>query len=196
MDRRSFLIGSSSLLTTAYLTKADWFLKNKKSVVPFPTNTKNSTKLFLVDRGMEYEWRLDDPDFGFENLTYRQVLERYRGCYLPVEEPMSLSDYRDIYHEYGIMPKMLDQEADPMFYVDDWARSDANSAKAFHYLSGLDLFGDEYATGLRAGDLTFLENPNPASDYLGVISNDPISASLLQARLIELGQDTVVQIAG
>lgn len=58
MDRRSFLIGSSSLLTTAYLTKADWFLKNKKSVVPFPTNTKNSTKLFLVDRGMEYEWRL------------------------------------------------------------------------------------------------------------------------------------------
>ena len=91
---------------------------------------------------------------------------------------------------------MLDQEADPMFYVDDWARSDANSAKAYHYLSGLDLFGDEYATGLRAGDLTFLENPNPASDYLGVISKDPISASLLQARLIEIGQDTVVQIAG
>ena len=79
MDRRSFLVGSSSLPTTAYLTKADWFLKNKKSVVLLPTNTKNSTKLFLVDRGMEYEWRLDDPDFGFENLTYRQVLERYRG---------------------------------------------------------------------------------------------------------------------
>ena len=197
MDRRSFLIGSSSLLTTAYLAKADWFLTNKKSVVPLSTSTRNSTKLFLVDGNMEYyEWRLDDPDFGFEDLTYRQALERYRGCYLPAEEPMSLSDYRGIYHEYGIMPKMLDQEADPMFYVDDWARSDANRAKAYHYLSGLDLFGDEYAKGLRAGDLSFLENPNPASDYLGVISKNPISASLLQARLIGLGQDTVVQIAG
>lgn len=91
--------------------------------------------------GVEYEWRLDSPDFGFEDLTYRQVLERYRGCYLPVEEPISLSNYRDIYHEYGIMPKMLDQEADPMFYVDDWARSDANSAKAYHYLYGLDYLG-------------------------------------------------------
>ena len=56
-----------------------------------------------------------------------------------------LSDYRDIYHEYGIIPKMLDQEADPMFCIDDWACSDANSAKAYHYLSSLDLFGDEYA---------------------------------------------------
>ena len=197
MNRRSFLIGSSSLLTTAYLAKADWYLTNKKSVVPLSTSTRNSTKLFLVDGNMEYyEWRLDDPDFGFEDLTYRQALERYRGCYLPEDEPISLSEYRDIYHEYGIMPKMLDQEADPMFYLEDWAHSDANSAKAYHYLYGLDLFAGEDEKGLRAGDLTFLENPHPASDYLGVISKDPISASLLQARLIELGQDTVVQIAG
>ena len=121
MNRRSFLIGSSSLLTTAYLAKADWFLTNKKSVVPLFTSTWNSTKLFLVDGNMEYyEWRLGDLDFGFEDLTYRQALERYRGCYLPEDEPISLSEYRDIYHEYGIMPKMLDQEADPMFYKEDW----------------------------------------------------------------------------
>ncbi len=144
MDRRSFLIGSGSFLTTAYLAKAEWFLTNKKSVVPFFASTRNRTKFFLVDRGMEYEWREDSPDFGFEDLTYRQVLQRYRGCYLPVDEPVSLSEYRDIYHEYGIMLKMLDQEADPMFYGDDWARSDANSAKAYQYLYVLDLFGGEH----------------------------------------------------
>ncbi len=163
--------------------------------MPFPTNTKNSTKLFLVDRGMEYEWRLDDPDFGFENLTYRQVLERYRGCYLPVEEPKSLSDYRDIYHEYGIMPKMLDQEADPMFYVDDWACSDANSAKAYHIFLVWIYLGDEYAKGLRAGDLLLWKTLTRQVITLALSQKTPISASLLQARLIELGQDTVVQIA-
>jgi len=31
-------------------------------------------------------------------------------------------------------------------------------------------------------------------DYLGVLSEDPIAASLLQARLIELGHSTSVEI--
>ena len=34
MDRRSFLIGAGSILTTAYLDKANWYLRNKNSAVP------------------------------------------------------------------------------------------------------------------------------------------------------------------
>ena len=33
-------------------------------------------------------------------------------------------------------------------------------------------------------------------DYLGVLSDDPITASLLQALLIELGNNTLVEIVG
>ena len=34
MDRRSFLVGTGLILTTAFLDKADWFLRNKNTVVP------------------------------------------------------------------------------------------------------------------------------------------------------------------
>ena len=59
MDRRSFLIGSSSLLTTAYLTKADWFLKNKKSVViandPLIHLFENWIHHFLLNRSINLQ---------------------------------------------------------------------------------------------------------------------------------------------
>ena len=69
MDRRSFLIGAGSILTSAYVAKANWFLTNKNSVVPLLKPNKDTTKLFFVDQGSEYELRLGSPDFGFEDLT-------------------------------------------------------------------------------------------------------------------------------
>ena len=54
MDRRSFLIGSGAILTSAYVAKANWFLNNKKSVVPLLKSNKDTTKLFFVDQGSEY----------------------------------------------------------------------------------------------------------------------------------------------
>ena len=89
---------------------------------------------------------------------------------------------------------MLDQEADPMDYIDEWGRKDANKAKAFWYLNDLDLFGSEEAEGLRMGDLQFIDGCHPGNDYLGVTSHDPLSASLLQARLLELGHNMSVEI--
>ena len=73
MDRRSFLIGAGSILTSAYVAKANWFLTNKNSAVPLLKSNKNTTKLFFVNQGVEYELRFGSPDFGIEHLTYRQV---------------------------------------------------------------------------------------------------------------------------
>ena len=89
MDRRSFLVGSGSLLTAAFVDKANWFLRNKNTVVPLVKPTSHTTKLYFVQQGLEYELRLDSPDFGVEDLTYRQVLDRYRGVCLPKDEPVS-----------------------------------------------------------------------------------------------------------
>ena len=50
MDRRSFLIGAGSILTFAYVAKANWFLINKNSVVPLLKPNKDTTKLFLSIR--------------------------------------------------------------------------------------------------------------------------------------------------
>ena len=195
IDRRSFLIGTGSILTVPFIDKAEWFLRNRNAVVPLIEPTEQTTELFFVRLGDQYELRLDSPDRGFESLTYREMLTRYRDIHLPKGAHISLSEFRDLYRNLGITPKMLDQEADPMEYIDQWSGEDATSAKAYHYLHGLDLFGKDNGRGLRIGELTFLENPHPASNYLGVISKDPISASLLQARLIELGQNVSVEIA-
>tara|TARA_Y100000813_G_C23976751_1_gene264466 strand:- start:91 stop:591 length:501 start_codon:yes stop_codon:yes gene_type:complete len=157
--------------------------------------TQQTTKLYFVPQGTEFELRLGSPDFGFQDLTYREVLDRYYGVYLPKDEPVTLSQFREIYNDWGITPKMLDKEADLMDYIDAWGRNDANKAKAYWYLHELDLFGREDAEGLRKGDLCFIDGVHPGNDYLGVTSNDPVTASLLQARLLELGHDTSVEIS-
>ena len=33
MDRRPFLIGSDAVLTTAFVAKANWYIRNKNAVV-------------------------------------------------------------------------------------------------------------------------------------------------------------------
>ena len=195
MDRRSFLIGAGSILTAAFVDKANWFIRNKSAVVPLVQATQQTTKLYFVPQGTEFELRLGSPDFGFEDLTYREVLDRYYDVYLPKDEPVTLSQFREIYHDCGITPKMLDKEADLMDYIDAWGRNDANKAKAYWYLHDLDLFGREDAEGLRKGDLCFIDGVHPGNDYLGVTSNDLVTASLLQARLLELGHDTSVEIS-
>ena len=58
----------------------------------------------------------------------------------------------------------------------------------------LDLTGEGKGPGSLRGDLDFRMGEVSCGDYLGVLSEDPITASLLQARLIELGHKTSLQI--
>ena len=60
MDRRSFLIGAGSILTSAYVAKANWFLTNKNSVVPLLKSNKDTTKLFfsIRARNMNCVWEV------------------------------------------------------------------------------------------------------------------------------------------
>ena len=179
-----------------FVDKANLFLRNKNTVVPLIKPEQAANKIYFVQQGTQYELRLDSPDFGLENLTYREVLDRYRGVELPKDEPVTLSQFREIYHDWGITPRMLDQEADLMDYIDEWGRTDADKAKAYRYLNDLDLLGSEEAEGLRMGDIRFIDGCQPGNDYLAVTSHDPVSASLLQARLLELGHNISVEIVG
>ena len=66
---------------------------------------------------------------------------------------------------------MLDQEADLMFYIDEWGRKDASKAKAYWCLNNLDLFGSEEEEELRMGDLRFIDGCHPGIDCLGITSH-------------------------
>ena len=197
MNRRSFLIGAGSILTTAFVDKADWFLRNKNTVVPLIEPEKAADKIYFVKLDSEYELRLGSPEFDIPAMTNREALERYHGYDLSPNHPNTLSVFRDIYQNHRVRPSDLDGSAiyDNCF-VESWARTDSNNARAYHFLEDLDLFGSDNAAGLRRGDLRFVDGYSPANSYLGVTSHDPVSASLLQARLLELGKNVSVEIVG
>ena len=55
IDRRSFLIGAGSILTVPFIDKAEWFLRNRNAVVPLIEPTEQTTELFFVRLGDQYE---------------------------------------------------------------------------------------------------------------------------------------------
>ena len=196
MDRRSFLIGASSILTTAYLDKANWYLRNKNAAIPLANPDEAVSEIFFVNTGYEYQLLFDTPELDLpELMTNREALERYCGFNLPKKQITPLSTFRDIYDCYGIRPKELDEYyTDEEFFYELWARRDSNNARVYNFLYDLDLFGSKDADGLRRGDLQFIDGYHPGNSYLGVNSNDPVTASLLQARLQELGHNISVEI--
>ena len=133
---------------------------------------------------------MDFPD----DLTYRQALDEYHVVWYPEDEPLTSSDYKELYYEYGISPRDIDQPADSEFYLDLWARKDSSNARAYHLLECLDIFDYNDEQGHFIGGLQFIDGYHPGNDYLGVRSSDGLSASLLQARLLELNQNIAVRL--
>ena len=74
-----------------------------------------------------------------------------------------------------------------------WSRNDAPAAKAYRLLDGIDrssvFNGDD-----PVGYLEFLDGSNPCSNYLGVQTEDTISASLVQKRFNDL--NTGIRVVG
>jgi len=62
-------------------------------------------------------------------------------------------------------------------------------------LHSLDIGPDLTGADGTIGGLEFVDGPFPGSNYLGVHCHDDISVSLLQARLVELGENIEVQVA-
>ena len=196
MERRQFLIGTGSILTASFVSKAEMFLKEKNSVLPIIKKSEATQIIYFIDNGFDFELRLDSIGFNFPYLTYREALEKYFGVWLPEDKPLKLSDYRELYYEHGITPKQLDEQANFDFYADAWGRRDSPNARAYHLLDSLDLFDYSKGKGRLIGGLNFIDGCHPGNDYLGVRADDAMSANLLQARLLELGEHISVEIVG
>ena len=154
------------------------------------------TDNWIAQRSGKYELRLRITSDNFPKLTYREALKTYFYIDIPENGETQLSEFRNIYDWYGIRPTQLDTIADPMFYVDLWGQLDSPNAQAYNYLFDLDLTGEGKEPGPLRGDLDFRMGEVSCGDYLGFLSEDPLTASLLQARLIELGHNTSVEIVG
>ena len=61
-----------------------WFLRNKKSIVPFFENSEPEQKLYFVKEAENcYDIKLGTPEYGFPELTYRDWLATYEDFELP-----------------------------------------------------------------------------------------------------------------
>ncbi len=196
MNRRSFLIGTGSILSTAFVDKANWFVRNQNAVMPFFKNSEPAQKLYFVKEAEDcYEIKLGTPEYGFPGLTYRDWLATYEGFELSKGKFINPRDLERLWEDYGMELDDLDLVAAMEYYHDQWAVIDSPFARAHEYLSKMDLFRKDNEKGLKIGDLDFVAPGGPGySDNYGVFSEDPITASLLQARLIELGHNTSVEI--
>ena len=92
-------------------------------------------------------------------------------------------------------PSELDLVSAMKYYHDQQAIIDSPFARAHHYLSKIALFRKENENGLKIGELDFVAPAGPDyCDNCAVFSEDQITAKLLQASLIELGNNTSVEI--
>lgn len=193
------MIGFSSILNSNFVNKADWFLRNKNAVVPLEAVKDARDKLYFVSVGENcFDLRLGTPEFDYPELSYRQWLSKY-------EDPQNRDflDDRQISDAnlqlamgwHGIEADQLDDIAPFELYERKWELNDSSFAKAYKYLRDLDLTNGNSVTGPRLGNLDFIHAHEMENGYtVGVRSEDPITASLLQARLVELGHNVAVEI--
>ena len=199
MNRRSFLVGSGSILTSAFVDKANWFLRNKNSVVPFAEAKETANTIYFVDLGNQnFDLRMGTPDYGLPDLTFRQWLEKYEyplNFGLQGDEDINKESFEKLMSWHDVETDQLDEIAPFELYHRKWELTDSPFARANLYLRDLDLFNDSASNGELLGDLEFINKHQMHHGYtLGVASEDPLTASLLQARLLELGKNISVKI--
>ena len=199
MDRRSFLIGSGTILTSSFVDKANWFLRNKNTVVPLEAVKEARDKLYFVSVGENcFDLRLGTPELAYPELSYRQWLSKYEdpdNRNFLAERQITEANLQRAMTWHGIEEDQLDDVAPFEMYEREWELNDSPFAKAYRYLRDLDLTNNNSVTGQRLGSLDFMHEHEMANGYtVGVKSEDPLTASLLQARLIELGRNVSVEI--
>jgi hypothetical protein len=192
-DPRQFLIGAAcSLLTTAFVRKAKIFsLRNYEPLLTPPGRRAEET-LFINSGLSEYaKWRASVGPINVEAPpppTWRAHL-RDLGVSLESDD-----DIRRACDERGMELQDLDKRVDAFGWEDRWDNFTGPQARAHRFLKSLD-FGPPDSPLRRAGAIFFEEfGGGPGNGYTWVELEDDLTASLLQARLIELRLPINVEI--
>ena len=107
----------------------------------------------------------------------------------------STEDVAVVCRKMSLSPDQLDEPVPGWTWADYWEHSGSPEAQAYWLLKELRLDFSLGKHGPTAGRIEFLDSPNPCSSWHWVELRDDLSASLLQARLVELGQPIRLEIA-
>jgi hypothetical protein len=195
MDRRQFLVRAASvlgaLITPSFVREAEAFARSEHSPLLLPPSAAAKRTLIAVPSSRGYLLHIGDPDERVPEWTWRELAEEHG--YYDEDALEFVADHNDGCTRRELRA-LLRQPADHWLVAETWEGCYASNTLAFNYLDGLDL-GPEFgeAPGAR-GDLSFIEGYHPGNDTRAVEAADALTLSLLQARLVELGESTTLEV--
>lgn len=193
MRRRSFLIGLGVFLTAPYVAKLEASIAQKAAVEPLITEVSASRVLRAVPNYRGFVITFDEEE-DLPVLTYRQMLDEFHGQWFPPGTPLNEEEVENLEANFEITPEQLDDVAPPRTYEDEWRERNNPMLNAFNFLDDLDLGPEDEVGGDLRGDLHFIEGEHPGSSYIAVETPDELTLHLLQARLLDLGENVFIRI--
>jgi hypothetical protein len=186
VSRRSFLVGAGSIITAAFVKEAFAFTSDTKTPM-FPQHVAWRVDAPLYGKTIFYErfedhWRLNLGEPRFEIPEPQLLIEnlRWHGHILDTQQQI------DAYcKETGWTETQLFAPMNGWDWETQWEHNLNPEAQAFRFLSEHNIF-PKGSRGRREGEVIFEQFSNPSSCYRWVEVHDPLSLSLLQARLNEL----------
>lgn len=194
ITRRSFLIGATGLLTYSLLDKyLSYYENHGEALIEYPKDYENT--LFI------------DPDTNWFELgswdnieaidypappTWEEFIEKHTYQYIDLNCP---SQTQVLNQMYGISPtdymKPCDKSTWEAHYQEQYFfRKNTPPCFAHDYLGRLNLGPELTASDEKEHGIWFNDLGGVRGDVKTVSARSPISASLLQKKLIELGEPT------
>lgn len=182
-DRRSFLIGSSALLTIDFVQQVKTLVR--RTGQPFLLPSTSTVECLYVNRWDDHiHLELWEPTKE-ELPCYPTAAPRWYEYLTKLgHELRTLDGVTTACDRWGITPAELREPVDEYTWQAVWDTTYCPSARAFRLLEDLDLGASD--SGPKAGGLLFQESQYPGSNDRWVEAEDELTVSLLQARFNEL----------
>jgi hypothetical protein len=190
ITRRQFLLGTTAgLILPSFYERAYSFFENHGEPLLIVPKQPEETLYACADFAAypKLQLQLGDPGEGPPDMTIREFCLRY------VEGDPQTWWREEWLGEDESEPIDLDMPMDEFAVSDRWLRTDSCTARAYRYLESLDLGADLNGPN-PIGGLDFIDGACPGNDYLGVEAMNPVSVSLLQQRLNDLGTGIKIEM--
>jgi len=183
ISRRFFMFGAGALITKAFVSRAVAHADRTSRPLLVPPDTIERDLIIYPDDGLISLGKLQVVE-EVPVPTWRRYFELSVGRRIETAADIDLVECM-----HDVREEDLDEEMDGFAWESQWEYRFSPTARAFQLLEGLDL-GDlkEQSRTAWRKPLDFVEGGfHPGDDSRVVLAEDPVTASLLQARLIELG---------
>ena len=185
-SRRSFLVGSGAIITTAFVEKVQKFTRETDK--PLLLRPQNMQEKIYYERVDDY-WQLSLGEPELFAPPAPLLIDHLTRQGVDLGTLRSIDEYCK---DTGCDKADLHSPIDGFVWEDIWEHTYCPASLAYDYLLNHNIFPSQEG-GERAGRVSFVDHINPACAVRIVQVHDALSLSLLQARLNELRSNLVLE---